>query len=284
MKNVFACIDGSKAAEAVCDAAAWVSQRVDRQLVLLHVLDKSVYPTKTDMSGNLKLGTREHLLDELSELDAKRSKLALEAGKEQLKAAVERVKAQGVEKPETRQRHGHFVETLAELQEETRILVMGRQGETHEVAEGIGSNLESVIRSLSCRILITPPGFSQPKKVLLAYDASTTAKKVLYIIARSPLFKGIPIHLLMIGEATEKNQQLLDEAKEELVGEGHSEVVTALKSGEVEETLLGYQKEQELGLIIMGAYGHSRIRQFLVGSTTTNLLRKSPVPILLMRQ
>ena len=284
MKNIFACIDGSKAAEAVCDAAAWTSQRVDRQLVLLHVLDKSVYPTKTDMSGNLKLGTREHLLDELAELDAKRSKLALEAGKEQLKAAVERVKAQGIETPETRQRHGHFVETLAELQDETRILVMGRQGEAHDTAEGIGSNLESIIRSLSCRILITPPDFKAPEKVLLAYDASSTAKQVLYIISRSPFCKGIPIHLLMVGDSTEKNQQLLAEAKEQLEKEGHQGVVTALKSGEVEATLLDYQKENDLGMIIMGAYGHSRIRQFLVGSTTTNLLRKSPVPILLMRQ
>ncbi|SFC21190.1 Nucleotide-binding universal stress protein, UspA family [Marinospirillum celere] len=284
MKNVFACIDGSKAAEAVCDAAAWVSQRVDRQLVLLHVLDKSIYPTKTDMSGNLKLGTREHLLDELAELDAKRSKLALEAGKEQLKVAVERVKSQGVETPETRQRHGHFVETLADLQEETRILVIGRQGEEHDNVDEIGGNLESVIRSLSCRILITPPNFKPPEKVLLAYDASETAKKVLYIISRSPLFKGVPIHLLMVGEKSDKNQQQLEEAKKQLEGEGHEGVVAALKSGEVESTLLSYVKEQELGMVIMGAYGHSRIRQFLVGSTTTNLLRQSPVPILLMRQ
>lgn len=284
MNNVFACIDGSKAAEAVCDAGAWVSQRVDRQLVLLHVLDKNVYPTKTDMSGNLKLGTREHLLDELAELDAKRSKLALEAGKEQLKAAVERVKSQGVEKPETRQRHGHFVETLADLQDETRLLVLGRQGEEHDNAEEIGGNLEGVIRSLNCRILITPPNFKAPERVLLAYDASETAKKVLYIISRSPLFKGIPIHLLMVGESSDKNQRQLEEAKQQLEGEGHEGVVAALKSGEVETTLLGYVKEQELGMVIMGAYGHSRIRQFIVGSTTTNLLRKSPVPILLMRQ
>ena len=284
MKNVFACIDGSKAAEAVCDAAAWTSQRVERQLVLLHVLDKSIYPTKTDMSGNLKLGTREQLLDELAELDAKRSKLALEAGKEQLKAAVERVKAQGVENPETRQRHGHFVESLTELQEETRILVMGRQGEDHDNPEEIGGNLESVIRTLSCRILITPPNFKAPEKVLLAYDASETSKKVLYIISRSPLFKGIPIHLLMVGGTSEKNQQLLEEAKAQLEQEGHQGVVTALKAGVVETSLLAYQQEQGMDMIIMGAYGHSRIRQFLVGSTTTSLLRRSPVPLLLMRQ
>ncbi|WP_114417624.1 universal stress protein [Marinospirillum perlucidum] len=284
MKQILACIDGSQAAEAVCDAAAWASLEVNRPLVLLHVLDKSIYPAKTDMSGNLGLGSRDHLLEELAELDAKRSKLALEQGKQQLKAAAERVKAAGVEAPETRQRHGHFVETLADLQEDTRILVMGRQGEDHGDAQEIGGNLESVIRTLSCRILITPPGFTRPSKVLLAYDGSATAKKVLYIMARSPLCKGLPFHLLMVGEKTDKNQQLLDAAQQEMQEQGHQEVTTAIRSGEVEETLLAYREEQQLDLIIMGAYGHSRIRQFLVGSTTTNLLRKTSVPLLLMRQ
>ncbi|MBE0507880.1 MAG: universal stress protein [Marinospirillum sp.] len=285
MKNIVACIDNSDAAGAVCDAGSWISQRVDRPLVLLHVLDKSVYPAKMDLSGNLGLSSRTHLMEELADLDIQRSKLALEQGKLQLEEARKRVAGRGINTPELLQRHGHFVETLADLQEDTRILVLGRQGEDHHsTAREIGGNLEAVIRTLTCRILITPPGFKEPEKVLLAYDASATAKQVLYVIARSPLCKGLPFHLLMIGENTEKNQQLLEEAREEMQAQGHQDVTTALKQGDVESTLLSYQKEQQLDLIVMGAYGHSRIRQFLVGSTTTNLLRMSEVPILLMRQ
>lgn len=33
----------------------------------------------------------------------------------------------------------------------------------------------------------------------------------------------------------------------------------------------------------MGAYGHSRIRHLIVGSTTTALLRLSAVPVLILR-
>lgn len=285
MKNIVACIDNSNAAGAVCDAGAWVSQQVDRPLVLLHVLDKTVYPAKSDLSGNIGLGSRTHLMEELADLDIQRSKLALEQGKLQLDEARRRVAGKGVNNPELLQRHGHFVETLAELQDDTRILVLGRQGEDHQsTAREIGGHLEAVIRTLSCRILITPPSFKEPEKVLLAYDASATAQKVLHIMARSPLCKGLPFHLLMIGDNTEKNQQLLEEAREEMQAQGHQHVTTALKQGDVENTLLAYQKEQQLDLIVMGAYGHSRIRQFLVGSTTTNLLRLSDVPILLMRQ
>jgi nucleotide-binding universal stress UspA family protein len=35
--------------------------------------------------------------------------------------------------------------------------------------------------------------------------------------------------------------------------------------------------------MIMGAYGHSRMRQLFVGSTTTAMIRNSSVPLLLLR-
>ncbi|MDP5776249.1 universal stress protein, partial [Pseudomonas aeruginosa] len=44
-----------------------------------------------------------------------------------------------------------------------------------------------------------------------------------------------------------------------------------------------YQNEHAIDLLVMGAYGHSRIRQFLVGSTTTSMLRSTTSPLLLLR-
>ena len=36
-------------------------------------------------------------------------------------------------------------------------------------------------------------------------------------------------------------------------------------------------------LLIMGAFGHSRLRQLMLGSTTSTLLRVSDVPVLILR-
>ncbi|WP_373217286.1 universal stress protein, partial [Parasutterella excrementihominis] len=47
--------------------------------------------------------------------------------------------------------------------------------------------------------------------------------------------------------------------------------------------LHAYQAEHGIDLLVMGAYGHSHIRQFLVGSTTTTMLRTSTLPVLLLR-
>ncbi|HDZ38494.1 MAG TPA: universal stress protein, partial [Marinobacter sp.] len=44
--RVVACIDGSRAAPAVCDYAAWASKHMDSPLTLLHVLDEERYPSE----------------------------------------------------------------------------------------------------------------------------------------------------------------------------------------------------------------------------------------------
>ena len=281
--KVVACIDGSGAAVAVCDYAAWASQRLQAPLELLHVLDHSQSPAHADLSGNIGLGSREHLLVELAELDEKRGRLLREQGKTMLEAAAQRVRADGVEAPLTRQRHGELVDTLRELESDIRLLVMGRQGEVSDsLARHVGSHLESVIRTLHRPILVTTGEFTAPRNLLLAYDNSPSTRKGLEMLADSPLFAGLPIHLLMVSGDSEEAWASLGAAQQRLQQAGFS-VTTAVRPGEVEAALLAYQREESIDLIVMGAYGHSRIRQFLVGSTTTGMLRNTQCPLLLLR-
>jgi nucleotide-binding universal stress UspA family protein len=283
MTQVLACIDGSLSSPAVCDYAVWASQRLGAPLTLLHVLDHKQYPPRSDLSGNIALGSREQLLQELAELDERRSKLALEQGRLALEAAKERAQRDGVASPQLRQRHGDLVGSLRELQGEIRLLVIGRQGETSDaVSQLLGSQLESVIRTLHRPILVTPGQFQAPRSLMLAYDGSATCDKGVDLLAASPLFKGLPIHVVMVGADSDAARAQLEQAKQRLVAGGH-DVQLAIRAGEVEPTLHDYQAEQGIDLLVMGAYGHSRIRQFLVGSTTSHMLQTSTSPLLLLR-
>ena len=60
-------------------------------------------------------------------------------------------------------------------------------------------------------------------------------------------------------------------------------VETLLSPGEPEAEILNLLGQRPRSLLAMGAYGHSRIREFIVGSTTTTLLRLSPVPVMVLR-
>ena len=283
MTHVMACIDGSPSTTAVCDYAAWASQRLTAPLTFLHVIDRAQYPQPGDLSGNIGLGSREHLLEELASLDEQRGKLAREQGQLMLDAAKQRASDAGIVDASVRQRHGNLVETLRELEADVRLLVIGKRGDgSLKPGQLVGSQLENTIRSMHRPILVTPTDFKAPQSAMMAFDASATALKGIEMLAASPLLKGLPIHLVMVGPDISSSKQPLEEAARRLRDAGF-EVQTAMLAGEVEPTLHAYQAQQQIDLLVMGAYGHSRIRQFLVGSTTTSMLRSTTTPLLLLR-
>lgn len=280
MSNVIACIDGTDVSTAVCDYAAWASLRMDAPLEFLHVLEKSEYPSRSNLSGNIGLGSREALLEELAELDEKRGKLALEQGKLMLEAAERLAISDGVGNPTSRQRHGSLVETLAEMEEDIRLLVLGKHDE--HLSEHVGSRLENVVRTMHRPILITTAEFSMPQRVMLAFDGSATTRKGVDMVATSPLFRGLPCHLVMVGADNAANQEQLAWARSTLESAGF-EVPASIIEGDVERTLCDYRAAHNIDMLVMGAYGHSVIRRFLVGSTTTSVIRNASVPVLLLR-
>lgn len=283
MLRVVACIDGSRAAPAVCDYAAWASQHMAAPLTLLHVLDHERYPAEPDLAGNIGLGSREHLLDELAELDRRRSKLALEHGHHLLDEAEHRLKMAGVTEVTKRQRHGDLTESLLALESQTRLLVMGLHGESSTDRDiHIGSQLETVIRSMHRPILLVPDEYTPPESAMLAFDGSATAFRGVELLAGSPVLKGLPLHLVMVGPDTSDRWEQLKEAERILAGQG-LEVTLAIRAGDVEPALHDYQAEHDIDILVMGAYGHSRIRRFLVGSTTTTMLKTAKKPLVILR-
>ncbi|WP_447043487.1 universal stress protein [Vreelandella sp. H-I2] len=282
--QVLAAIDGSQFSEGVCDYAAWASLAMDAPLTFVHVVDNhSDAPEEQNLSGNLHFGARERLMKELSELDEQRAKVNREQGKLMLEAAKARAIEDGVSDPITRQRNGTLVETLVELEKDVRLLVVGKRGETaHQASGHLGSNLERVVREMHRPILMVPKTFKRPEKILMAFDGSKTARKGVEMLARSPLFAGTECHVLIVGAETAERRSELEWALSTLREAGH-QAEGAIRAGEVDEALQGYEKEYSIDLLVMGAYGHSRIRHLLVGSTTTAMLRGSRIPVLILR-
>lgn len=77
-------------------------------------------------------------------------------------------------------------------------------------------------------------------------------------------------------------RQQLKEAQAALQGAGAVAEIE-LVAGEPQQVLPELVKRQAPALLVMGAFGHSRLRQLLVGSTTNSLLRLSDVPVLILR-
>ena len=74
----------------------------------------------------------------------------------------------------------------------------------------------------------------------------------------------------------------LEEAATRLREAGFHVTCTAI-AGSVEEVITTAVADHEIDLLVMGAYGHSPIRQFILGSTTTTMVRTCLVPVLMFR-
>ena len=139
-----------------------------------------------------------------------------------------------------------------------------------------------MVRAVHRPLLVASRSYTEIERVLIAFDGSATTRKGVEMVAASPLFSGLDIRVLTVGATNATNEAALRWALDTLAAAGLS-AAGAVRPGEAEEVIGHYIRDEHVDLLVMGAYGHSRIRQLIVGSTTTTMLRTCRVPVLLLR-
>jgi nucleotide-binding universal stress UspA family protein len=279
MNKILVCLDGSNLSKAVCDYGIDIAKKLNLPLVLLNVIEHSHISKKVNLSGNIGLGSKDDLLEELANEEMNESKQLILKGKAVLKEMEEYVKSQGIENCSTLQKHGTLYETLDELSSDLRIAIIGLKGESNS---NIGSHIEELLRTLNIPVLLVNKEFTPIDSILMAYDGSEYANKAIKIAKQNPIFPNVKRHIINVNKDTNISNKLLGEAKQ-MFANANIDVETKSLSGDSFEALLSYQKENNIDIIAMGAYSHNRFRSAIFGSFTTKMLLNSKVPLLLFR-
>lgn len=283
-KKIIACVDGSILSEAVCDFGAFFSKTLGLPLELLHVVEHLHVSAQTDLSGNIGLGSRDDLLESLIDEEKSESKKAIVEGREMLSRLHERALSQEAKAVKIVQKHGELYENVQAQKEEIRLLILGLRGKDHESnVHAIGSQVEELIRTLNVPILLVNEAFFEPRKILIAYDGSSSSKKAIDMVVKEPLFNHVERHIVNVHKDKALSSFMLEEATHILETLSFSTLYTASLQGEPIKELLNYQKEKSIDLIAMGAFSHSRIRDALFGSFTSKMILSTPKPLLLLR-
>jgi nucleotide-binding universal stress UspA family protein len=284
MSKVIACVDGAPETLQVADHAVWAALKLEAPLEFLHVLDR--HPERapvTDFSGAIGVDSQESLMEELARVDEQRSALAQRHGRVVLDRLVERASGEGVAPTGSRQRHGSLLEAVVELEAQTRLVVLGRRQQFSSPGRlHLDHDVERIVRAVRKPVLVAGTPFRPMQHFTVAFDGSPTGRRMVETLARSPMLRGMRGDVLSVSPDTPAARTSLEWARSALADAGF-EVSGALQQGEPETLVRERLQTTGSDLLVMGAYGHSRIREFIVGSTTTTLLRTSPVSVLVLR-
>ena len=266
--------DGSDAAEKGWRYALELAKRHGASLVGLHVVDVRLLegPFLRDLSASLGTAPYVNYQGNISMLLEERGKLALEL----LKKTADEV---GVP-CEIKQETGIVSRCIVDEGGLTDLIVMGRGGEHDEWLDGVlGSTAEAVVRRSKQPVLITATDTPGSRLAVVAYDGTPHAKQALKVSALVAAEWKIPFHLLVVGD--EESRYLLDEAKTYLQSHEALNITYTLQAGDPGEVIVAYVTEQNADLLVIGAYGHSKMRELVIGSTCSFVLNQAPCPVLL---
>jgi nucleotide-binding universal stress UspA family protein len=119
--------------------------------------------------------------------------------------------------------------------------------------------------------------------IMVCWDGSRPAARA--IGDAIPLLeraKSIEI-VVVVGERDKSGEITGTNMKRHLARHGIDVEIKHVSAGnvDVQSAILGHATDSGADFIVMGAYGHSRLREFILGGVTRSILKSMPVPVLM---
>lgn len=280
MKRLLICTDGSSYSLECCRTGAWLAHQTGALIDVLYVTDLRQFevPAVADLSGSLGIQPFEGMVSHLQEVERIKAQFVEE---QSMQVFDEAIRKRVTFHHET----GMLNDVIEGFAGKVDVILLGKRGENVNYAtEHLGSMLERVVRTAKKPCLVTSRKFRPIERIALAYDGGASCQEALRFISQRDPLKRAEVHVVTVveGRLEDAAAARLNEADAILRAAGLNPICQVL-GGEVESSIADYIERAHVDLLIAGAYGHSRIREFLIGSTTTELLRRCHVPVLCFR-
>lgn len=127
----------------------------------------------------------------------------------------------------------------------------------------------------------------KPKRVMVAWDGRIEASRAVHE-ARHLIAAAQDVHLVLvdpIADAFHEGAEPGADMAAYLARHGARVTVDCLPSGgrSVSEVLRRHAVDTSAEMLVMGGYGHSRLREWIFGGVTKSILADPPLPVLLAR-
>ena len=274
-KNILIHLDHSSGCQNRLEAAFDLARNFDAKITGLFVVADYIIPSyvEAQISVDVMTDVTEKALARARGTLEEYQKLAREAGVSM----------------EARVMEGQLIPILREHSKYSDLLLLGQDHpEDHDNASyGLA---DSLLFEGGCACLVVPhSGKLKPlgKRVLLTWNASRESARALR--EAMPLLAGAETVVMLSSEPDDGDTSIA-------LGHPHADAlarlleshgIEAISSGfsdpdrSTSDAIIGQAAEMNADTIVMGAYGHTRLREIILGGVTRDLLKQAPVPLLL---
>ncbi len=277
LKKIMVGIDTSEHSRTAQATAIYLARRLKATLIGLHVIDIVSIEGSFfhDISGSLGLEPYLDFSAKMREVLTARGHTVLE----QFEAAAR----DAAIATETILDMGIVPNRICARAKSADLVMIGHRGMNERFSTGLlGSTAESVTRKCPVPVFISPMKFAEIRHPVLAYDGSDRACKAMHSAAEFASELGLPLTVITVTRVPELGERTIDEARRYLAP---YPVRTdfRLLSGAANEEIVRFIRQESADLLFIGAYGHSRIIEMVLGSNTEYVLRNAPCSVFLSR-
>lgn len=140
---------------------------------------------------------------------------------------------------------------------------------------------DALIRTSPSPVLAVPGPPSQFQRALVAYDGSPKAREALFIAVYMANRWGTELVILTVPDEKLTAEEIAD--MRAYVSNNQVEPAYLESQPPVAEAIIQNAADQNCDLILIGGYGKAPVLEMLLGSTVDEVLRLSPVPMLVCR-
>lgn len=277
IKNILVPLDGSDHSKAALEYGMWLCEKFDGTLIGQHIIDTiSIEGTFFhDISGSLGF---EPYLD----FSSKMREVLEDRGKVILEDFSIHCQKRGI-RHQTCLDMGLIANEICERSKVADLVVIGHRGINEEFSTGLlGTTAESITRKCPRPVFVSTKRFKPIERPLLAYDGSQRASSAMESAAELCSRLCLPLTVVNVTKDEKLAQGVLQQARSYLGSyaiETHYETARGYPEQKIIEYLINFGYD----LLFIGAYGHRRIIEMVLGSTTEYVLRKAPCPVFLNR-
>ena len=272
IRRILVAIDETQASRVARDLAIAVAMRQGAALTGVGVVDRpwATAPRAVPIGG--------------SAYKAHRDQVVLEQLRQEVEAILsafgEACRGAGVPYA-TVETEGAPAQAIESEAEGSDLIVIGKDTNFHFAAEpDMTETVARLIRENARPVLVTSAGKPTGDTALVCYDGSVQASRAMHMFVLLGLAHGREVHLVSVAGTKEAAGARLAVAEKlfaahEIPVHLHGTAADA----DAAEIILAEADALRPALLVMGAFGHTGLRELFLGSATRTLLRQCHIPM-----